>query len=58
MKTYLLKNWKTTIVGILALAGVITTYWLPQYKEELAYVISTLTGLGFIVAKDGDKTGI
>lgn len=52
------KNWKTTlggiliaIVGVLLQSGVITA--------DIASVITTiLIALGFIAAKDGDKTGV
>lgn len=53
----LLKNWKTTLAGLVTIAGVITTTWLPQYADELAKVIGVLAGLGLIVAKDGNQTG-
>jgi hypothetical protein len=55
---YLIKNWKTTLLGVLGLAGVITTYWLPQYADELAKAVGTLVSLGLIAAKDGNKTGV
>lgn len=53
----LLKNWKTTLAGLVTIAGVITATWLPQYADELAKVIGVLAGLGLIVAKDGNQTG-
>ena len=51
-------NWKTTlggvliaIVGVLLQSGVITS--------EIAGIITTiLISLGFLAAKDGDKTGV
>jgi hypothetical protein len=55
---YMLKNWKTTLAGVLALAGVVTTYWLPQFANEVAHVTGVLIGLGLIAAKDGNKTGV
>jgi hypothetical protein len=55
---YLLKNWKTTLMGILGIAGIITATWLPQYADELAKVVGTLVSLGLIAAKDGNKTGV
>lgn len=57
LKLYLSKNWKTTIagaalgvVGILVSSGNIT----PDQAHVAALI---LAGLGFTVAKDGDKTG-
>jgi len=58
MKTYLLKNWKTSLVGVFAIAAIVTSTWLPQYKDELETVVGVLVGLGLLAAKDGDKTGV
>jgi len=58
MKTYLLKNWKTTLAGVVSIAAIITATWLPQYADELATVVGLLVSLGLVVAKDGDKTGV
>jgi hypothetical protein len=55
---YLLKNWKTSIMGFLGIAGIVTATWLPQYADELAKVVGTLVSLGLIAAKDGNKTGV
>jgi len=53
---YILKNWKTSLAGLVAIAGVITATWLPQYADEVAKAVGILTGLGLIAAKDGNKT--
>jgi hypothetical protein len=58
MKAYLLKNWKTSLVGVFAILAVITSTWLPQYKDELETVAGVLAGLGLLAAKDSDKTGV
>ena len=58
MKAYLLKNWKTSLVGVFAILAVITSTWLPQYKDELETVAGILAGLGLLAAKDSDKTGV
>jgi len=58
MKTYLLKNWKTSLVGVFAIAAIVTSTWLPQYKDELETVVGVLVGLGLLAAKDGNKTGV
>jgi len=58
MTTYLLKNWKTSLLGALGIAGIITATWLPQYADELAKVVGTLVSIGLITAKDGDKSGV
>lgn len=58
MKAYLLKNWKTSLVGVFAILAVVTSTWLPQYKDELETVAGVLAGLGLLAAKDSDKTGL
>ena len=58
MKTYLLKNWKTSLVGVFAILAVVTSTWLPQYRDELEAVVGVLAGLGLLAAKDGNKTGV
>lgn len=55
---YLLKNWKTSVIGIVAIASAIISTWLPQYADELNKVIGILTGLGLLAAKDANKTGV
>jgi len=52
MKDYLLKNWKTSLVGVFAIAAVITSTWLPQYRDELEAVAAFFAGLGLLAAKD------
>jgi hypothetical protein len=54
---YIVKNWKTTLAGIVTIAGVVTATWLPQYADEVAMAVATLAGLGLIAAKHGNKTG-
>ena len=58
MKTYLLKNWKTSLVGVFAILAVVTSTWLPQYRDELEAVVGVLAGLGLLAAKDSDKDGV
>jgi hypothetical protein len=57
LKTYLSKNWKTTlagvtvgVIGILVQSGVLSA-------EQAAMVTTIATALGFSVSKDADKTG-
>lgn len=54
----LLKNWKTSLAGLVAIAGVVTATWLPQYSDEVAKVVGILAGLGLLAAKDGNQTGL
>ena len=46
----ILKNWKTTLAGIITIAGVITATWLPQYADEVAKVVGILAGFGLVVS--------
>lgn len=55
---YIVKNWKTTLAGLVTIAGVVTATWLPQYADEVTKVVGFLAGLGLIAAKDGNKSGI
>lgn len=55
---YILKNWKTSLVGLVAIAGVITSTWLPEYAPLLNKAVVFLTGIGLLAAKDGNKTGV
>ena len=48
------RNWKTTILGVVAVASAVVTYFAPQYADELQKVIGFLAGLGLIAARDFD----
>jgi hypothetical protein len=52
-KDYLLRNWKTTLVGILG--GVLTQY-VKDPEARQAILAAVIAGVG-IFAKDGDKSG-
>jgi hypothetical protein len=57
------RNWKTTTMGVLMILGyvlnAITAYLQSGALPSLeAATIAIGTGIGFIMAKDGDKTGI
>lgn len=55
----LLKNWKTTLAGVIALVIQLGPVLLPKYiTPSVANTISVIAGsLGIIVAKDGNVTG-
>ena len=52
------KNWKTTVGGILiAIAGIL--FQADIISVEIFGIIETvLIAIGFITAKDGDKSGL
>ncbi len=56
--SFLVKNWKTTLGGLLI--AVATILWQAGIitSEIFAMITAILTTLGFISAKDGDKTGV
>lgn len=54
----LFNNWKTTLTGLATIAGVAAATWFPEYADEVAKAVGILAGLGFLVSKDGDKTGL
>lgn len=54
----LLKNWKTTLAGIVTSASVIVPVIAPQYAPIAKQVFGLAIALGLIAAKDGDKTGV
>ena len=53
----ILKNWKTTVAGIAILATTVATQQGYITVEMSAAINTILIGLGFVVAKDGNKTG-
>ena len=53
-----LKSHKTTIVGILSLIGAACSFGISLYNgdtPDLAAIIASLQGLGFLLSKDADK---
>lgn len=54
----ILKNWKTTVAGIAILATTVATQQGYITVEMSAAINTILIGLGFVVAKDGNKTGV
>lgn len=52
-----MKNWKTTLTGVTMVLGAVTGYLSGTMTLELA-IAAAITGLGFIFAKDNDKTGV
>jgi len=52
------KNWKTTVAGILVfVAGVLLESQVIT-QDVFNIIMSVLAALGFIIAKDGNKTGV
>ena len=52
-----IKNWKTTSAGIVMCVGAIITY-INDKSKILECFTAFLGGIGLILAKDNDQTGI
>lgn len=50
-----MKSWKTTVIGILLLAGAIALFFI---KREIEGGIVITIALGFLSAKDANVTGV
>ena len=53
----ILKNWKTTSAGVVMCVGAVVTY-LNDKTQLVACMTAFLGGVGLIIAKDGDQTGL
>jgi uncharacterized membrane protein len=53
----ILKNWKTTSAGIVMCVGAVVTY-LNDKTQLVACLATFLGGVGLIISKDGDQTGL
>ncbi len=49
------KNWKTTILGIVT---IVVGLFTSKGKLDAASGTAILSGVGLILAKDSDKTGV
>lgn len=58
LKTFFMKNWKTTLGGLFILIIGILTQAEVMSVELAALITSVLTGLGFVAAKDANQTGV
>ena len=48
----ILKNWKTSLAGIVGIIAIIVSTWLPEYQAQLDKGIVVLMGLGLLQARD------
>ena len=49
-------NWKTTLLGILALIASLGSIWAPaKYQPQIQATASILTGSGLVLAKDASN---
>jgi hypothetical protein len=55
VKDYVLRNWKTTLVGVL---GAVLSRYIPNITEDqrAAILAAVVAGIG-VFSKDGDKSG-
>lgn len=47
-----MKSWKTTLTGIIAIAGVIVATFWPEHSDLVVKISGALVGLGLISARD------
>jgi hypothetical protein len=48
----LLKDWKTSLAGIVGILAIIVSTWLPEYQVQLDKAVVVLMGLGLLGARD------
>ena len=48
----ILKNWKTSLIGLIGILGIIVSTWLPEYQTQLDKAVVVLMGLGLLRAED------
>ena len=52
----MLRNWKTTVVGVAGLFVALATIWAPpQYQARIVATGVAITSSGLLAAKDHDK---
>ena len=49
-------SWKTTAGGVIAIASIVVSNWLPQYKGILDTITGIAVSLGLISARDNNVT--
>lgn len=53
-----MKNWQTTLSGILTLVAAVAPIWAPpEYSAKIQATAAVFAAGGLIVAKDHNKTG-
>ncbi len=57
-KINVIKNWKTTLSGVLIGAILLAVYTGKMDKDTAMWLIGILMSYGLIIAKDGNKTGV
>lgn len=48
----ILKNWKTSLAGLVGIIAIIVSTWLPEYQVQLDKAIVVLMSLGLLQARD------
>lgn len=51
-----MKSWRTTLAGLLTIAGPICAKIWPQYGNEILTATAIITGSGLIAARDNKVT--
>jgi len=58
MKNFIQKNYKTTLSGLVIMVLVIVYLLNKITNEQFLTTTAFLTGIGLIISKDGDQTGV
>lgn len=54
-----LRNWKTTLAGIIGVVVSVSSIWAPpEYQQKIAATGAAILASGLLMAKDSDKTGL
>ena len=56
--TFIIKNWKTSLTGVLVAILAILKIKDVIDIETLTIIITLLTSAGFLASKDADKSGV
>jgi hypothetical protein len=54
----MIRNWRTSLAGIVGVACFAVGIFLPEYKALADGIAAAIFGAGFLAAKDGKVTGL
>lgn len=56
MTTNILRNWKTTLAGLIGIAVSLGSIWAPpEYQQRIVATGSAILASGLFLAKDSDQ---
>lgn len=51
-----LKNWKTTLAGLIGIGAVVVPIVAPEHSATMAKIATAAAAVGLIAARDADKS--